>query len=331
MKRRAFLVSAVTSASGLLLPGLSAAQPARPDSKVVRMGILRAGVPAMLSGGPITTTLSKLGWVEGKNIVFDRVYADRDETRLPALAAELVARKVDLIHTMSNPEALAAAGQTKTIPIVFGAVVDPVENGLVKSLARPGGNLTGVATIGPETGRKRMEILKEALPKTSRVGLLMRPPSISPTSARELRLIEESAGPGVKVVAAMATDRRELDAAFSLLTEQRVQALLLAQVAFFSGERKRIVGLAAKHGIPVIAHRSEFTDDGALMSYNASLQDQLRRSLHLADKILRGAKPAEIPVEQPTKFELVVNLKAARALGITIPQSILLRADRVIE
>jgi putative ABC transport system substrate-binding protein len=226
----------------------------------------------------------------------------------PALARELAAK---------NPALIVAS------PLVS---VRATRGG-----AEPGGNMTGVATIGPETGRKRMEILKEALPKISRAGLLMRPPSISPTSARELRLIEESAGPSVKVIAAMAVDGRELDAAFSLLIEQRVQALLLAQVAFFGGERKRILGFASKHGIPVVAHRSEFTDDGALMSYNASLQEQLRRSLHLADRILRGAKPADIPVEQPTKFELVVNLRTAKALGITVPQTILLRADRVIE
>ena len=276
----------------------------------------------------VADTFSELGWVEGRDIVYDVAYADNDRSRLPALAVELVARKPDLIHVMANPEALAALGATRSIPIVFGVAVDPVDIGLVKNLGRPGGNVTGVATLGSETAGKRFQFLKEAMPRIRRVAVLM---NSSATIARELKTIEQAAGAGIKVIPATASEPKELEAAFASLAGNRPEAVIVTQVAFYIGQRKRILELAQKLGIPLIATRSDWADDGALMSYNANLIEQVRRSAQLADKILRGAKPADIPVEQPTKFELVVNLKTAKALGLTIPQSILLQADRVIE
>ena len=273
-------------------------------------------------------TLRELGWVEGRNVVYDRVYAEGDFSRLPALAAELVARKPDLVYTVNNPTALAAHGKTRTIPIVFSSVLDPVSTGLVQSLARPGGNVTGVANIGPELAAKRMQILRGAFPKMQRVGVLM---ISTQQSARALKAVEQTVGTTVRVIPATANTAAELDAAFSLIAESRAEALLLLQTAQFMTERKRVLELAAKHRLPVMGYRTPFADDGALMSYSELLPEQVYRAAHIADKILRGAKPADIPVEQPTKFELVINLKTARALGITIPEKLLLQADRVIE
>ena len=324
--RRKFLIGLAA-----LYANLAHAQPAKPGAKPVRVGILST----VVSAGPqigvklFVATLGELGWVEGRNIVYDRVYAEGDEKRLPALAAELVARRPDLIYVMTNAETFAAAAATRTIPVVCSGMNDPVEFGIVKSLARPGGNVTGVVTLGPETGSKRMQLLKEAVPKIGRVGVLMKPGLVSQT--RELKLIEQAAGAGVKVFPAMANAPEELDAAFAFLAKNRVEGLVVAQVAFFIRERKRILGFAAKQRIPVVAQRPQLADDGALMSYNAIFAEQVRRAAHLADKVLRGTKPADIPVEQPTRFELVVNMKTGKALGITIPQSVLVQATRVIE
>ena len=310
--------------------GVARAQPKVAAGKPVRVGILTTA----RSSGPQTysklfaQTLRELGWIEGQNVIYDRVYAEGDFSRLPALAAELVARKPDLVYTVNNPTALAAHGKTRTIPIVFSSVLDPVSTGLVQSLARPGGNVTGVANIGPELAAKRMQILRGAFPKMQRVGVLMISTQLS---ARALKAVEQTVGTTVRVIPATANTAAELDAAFSLIAESRAEALLLLQTAQFMTERKRVLELAAKHRLPVMGYRTPFADDGALMSYSELLSEQVYRAAHIADKILRGAKPADIPVEQPTKFELVINLKTARALGITIPEKLLLQADRVIE
>jgi putative ABC transport system substrate-binding protein len=198
----------------------------------------------------------------------------------------------------------------------------------VKSLARPGSNATGVANIGYELGGKRMQLLKEVLPKISRVGVLVTP---ARSSSLELKQIEQAAGAGVKVVPAMLKEARELDAALGLLGESRVEAVLTTQISVFSRERRRIMEFASARGIPLIAHVPSMADDGSLMAYASIFSERIDRSAHIVNRILRGAKPADIPVEQPTKFELVVNLKAARALGIKMPEKLLLRADRVIE
>ena len=310
--------------------GVARAQSKGPSGKPVRVGILRAGRASAPQTYPklFMQTLRELGWVEGRNVVYDRVYAEGDFARLPALAAELVARSPDLVYANNNPAALAVFRKTRTIPIVFSAVLDPIDAGLVQSLARPGGNVTGVANIGPELAAKRMQILREAFPKIQRAGVLM---ITGGTSARALKAVEQTVGTTVRVIPAAANTAAELDAGFSLLVEQRAEAVLLLQTALFMTERKRVLDLAMKHRLPVMGYRTPFADDGALMAYSELLSEQVYRAAHIADKILRGAKPADIPVEQPTKFELVINLKTAKALGITIPEKLLLQADRVIE
>jgi putative ABC transport system substrate-binding protein len=274
--------------------------------------------------------MRELGWVEGRNVVYDRVFADDDVARLPGLAAALVKREPDVIFSITGEPSQAAFASTRKIPIVMGSFGDPVERGYVQSLARPGGNVTGILHVGSELGAKRLQILKQALPRITRVGVLVQP--LLAGSAREQKLIAQAAEIlSVTVIPVMVREPKELDAAFASLAKIRVEALLTTHTQLFLTERRRIFDFAAKQRIPVIAHRSEMADDGALMSYSSILTEQIRRAAHLVDKILKGAKPADIPVEAPTRYELVVNLKTAKALGITIPQSILVRADRVIE
>ena len=325
--RRKFLI-------GLTAIYASSARAQAPEraGKPLRVGILATTTQAkyQVFERPFVDTMRELGWVEGRNIVYDRVYADDDETRLPALAAALVARSPDLIHALNIAPALAAFAKTRTIPIVFGAIGDPIGLGLIQNLAHPGGNVTGIANIGWELGGKRLQLLKQALPKITRVGVLVNP--LVAVGAREQKLIEPAAATlGVTVIPAMVKETKELDAAFALLAKNRAEAVLTTQNLQFVNERKRILDLAAKQRIPVVGHRSEFAEDGALISYSAILTGQIRRAAQLADKILKGTKPADIPVEQPTRFELAVNMKTAKALGITIPGEIMLQATRVIE
>jgi putative ABC transport system substrate-binding protein len=315
--------------------GLARAQPAQRAGKTMRVGILSTGTGAATGAGNskiFIDAMREMGWVEGRNIIYDRVYADNEESRLPVLAAELVARAPDLIWVMTGQPLLAAIASTRTIPIVFATYSNVVEQGLVKSLARPGGNVTGMQTIGRELGGKRLQLLREALPKIARVGVLvLRSPDS--TGPQEFKLIEKAAVTlGLTVIPAIAKGVGEFDSAIALLVKNRVEALLVPQNNLFYGERKRILELAASRRLPVAGFRSEFTDDGALMSYGSLLTDQIRRSAQMVDMILKGTKkPADIPVEQPTRFELVVNLKTAKALGITIPGEIMLQATRVIE
>jgi len=272
--------------------------------------------------------MRELGWIEGRNVTYDRVYAEGNPARLPDLAGELVARRPDLLYTTPNAEALALAAKTRSIPIVFGAVTGPVELGLARSLARPGGNATGVANIGSELGGKRMQLLKQVLPNLRRVGVLVVPNT--PSAMNEPQLIGQAAGTGVEVMAAYVKDG-ELGTAFASLAQGQVEAVLMTHTPIFVRQRKRVLELASKLRIPVIGHRSEVAEAGALLSYSSILLEQIRASARIADKILKGATPADIPIEQPTKFELVINLKSANALGITVPQSVLVQADRVIE
>jgi putative ABC transport system substrate-binding protein len=309
---------------------LARAQPA--ERAVKRVGILVTTTKAnyQVQEKAIIDAMRELGWVEGRNVLYDRVYADDDETRLPGLAAALVARGPNLIYAIANAQVLAASAKTRAIPIVFASFSRPVELGLIQSLARPGGNVTGVTNIGWELGGKRLQLLKQALPKITRVGVLIQP--LMQDSLREQKLIEQAAATlDVRVVPAMIKQVDELDAAFATLSKERVEALLITHISIFLNQRKRILDLAARHRMPVVAHRGELADDGALMAYSSVLTEQIRRSVQLADKILKGANPGDIPVEQPTKFELVVNMKTARALGLTIPQPFMLLVDRVIE
>jgi putative ABC transport system substrate-binding protein len=274
--------------------------------------------------------MRELGYAEGRNVVYDRAYANDDETRLPALAAALVGRNPDVIHVISNPTALAVAAETRTIPIVMGASADPVAVGLVKSLARPGGNVTGIANIGFELGPKRLQLAKEALPKISRVGVLVN--ALYPQSLREQELIEQAALTlGVAVSPLSVKQAADLEPAFALGAKSRLEVVLTTHISPFLDLRKRVLEHAARQRIAVVGHRGELADDGALIAYGSVLSDQIRRSAHLVDRVLKGAKPAELPVEQPTKFEIVLNLRTARVLGLTLSQSVLGRADRVIE
>jgi putative tryptophan/tyrosine transport system substrate-binding protein len=276
--------------------------------------------------------MRELGWIEGQNITYDRVYADDQQQRLPRLAAEMVARKPEVLFASVTPVAVAAKQATQTIPIVFGFVTDPVGIGLVKTLAHPGGNLTGMtASVTSLTAPKRVELLREILPSANRIGLLG--DSTDPSSKLGRQQIERLASSlGVTFTYAEAADPAEFEVAVAKLIAERVDAISPIGTAPLVGNlRVRLIELANQKRIPVIAGAASYADAGALFIYGASVEDVLRRSAGLVDKVLKGAKPADTPVEQPNVFELVINLKAAKALGITIPGSILLRADRVID
>jgi len=322
-------------ALGGLSVGLAHAQPAERAGKTMRVGYLGAGTRANFEAGNgkiIFDAMREMGWIEGRNILYDRVHAEGDEKRLPVLAAELVARAPDLIWVITTQATLAAFASTRTIPIVFAGSSDIVERGLAKTMAHPGGNVTGVQNITWEIAGKRLQLLKQALPKLARVGVLVYPgPDTS--GPRELKMIEKAAATlGVSVIPAMTKEVGDFDAAIASLVKNRGEAVLVTSSALFQSQRKRILEPAAARRLPVVGFRSEFAEDGALMSYSALLSDQVRRSAQMVDMILKGTKqPADIPVEQPTKFELVLNLKTAKALSITLPAEILLQANRVIE
>ena len=278
---------------------------------------------------PFFDQMRELGWIEGQNIVYDRVFANDQQQDLTRLAAELVARTPELIFAPPTVAALAAKQATGTIPIVFTTLTDPVGNGLVASLARPGGNATGVINVIESLTPKRLELLHEILPNARRVGFLRDPTERQSDATR--RSADQAAGAlGLTIVWADMSSPSELDAALAKLTGQGVD-VIFASSTIASNLRARIVDLANRKRVPVILNRAAELGAGGLFSYGSSLADQIRRSAQLVDKILKGAKPADIPVEQPTKFELVINLKAAKALGITIPRAVLLRADEVIE
>ena len=315
-------------ASALAAPLASFAQQ---QGKPVRVAILSPTTEAKTqTSKQFVDAMRGLGWIEGRNIAYDRVYADDNASRLPALAAALVARGPDLIHSTSNPVILAVFARTRSIPIVFSASNDPVGSGLVQSHAHPGGNVTGVANIGFELGGKRLQLLKQALPKVTRVAVMVNP--LLPENPRELKLIEDAAKTlGITVIPVIVKEQAEFDAGFTILAKQRIDALLTTHISMFLDNRKRILGFAAARKIPAVGHRGQLADDGALLSYSSILIDQVNRSAQMADKILKGAKPADIPVEQPTKFELAVNMKTAKTLGLKIPASFLVQATRLIE
>jgi putative ABC transport system substrate-binding protein len=269
--------------------------------------------------------------VDGRNVTIEYRFADGRPERLPALAAELVRLKVDII-VAPNPAATEAAKHaTTTVPIVMMGVYDPVRSGLVASLARPGGNITGLsATASPEIVGKLLELLREVAPKVSRVAVLRNP--TNPDAADFSRAVERAAR-ALRVELQVLDVRvpNELDSAFAAMTRDRASALLLLADTMFLLHRTRIATLAAKHRLPTVAGSRDLADAGLLMTYGASVAYAFRHAATYVDKILRGAKPADLPVEQPTKFELVINMKTAKALGLTIPPSLLLRADRVIE
>ena len=271
--------------------------------------------------------LHSLGYVEGKNILIEYRYAEGKLDRLPELAKELVGVKVDLIVTTSTQSVLAAKNATRTIPIVFAAVQDPVASGIVNSLARPGGNATGSSILGPDLGGKRLELLKEVVPKITQVaflsGLIATPVTVKETQAAAQAL-------GLQFQSLEMGDSKDFDRAFEAITKNPAQALLTNPGAIINSHQARIIQFAAKNRLPAMYAGPEFVDAGGLMSYAPSYTDLFRRAAVYVDKILKGVKPAELPVEQPTKFEFVINLKAAKQIGLTIPPNVLARADKVI-
>jgi putative ABC transport system substrate-binding protein len=268
--------------------------------------------------------------VEGQNIVIERRFADGKLDRLPALAAELVNFKVDVIFAPPTTAALAAKKATSAIPIVFALVGDPVGTGFVASLARPGWNMTGLSTINVELGAKRLELLKEAFPTVSRVAVLLNP--TDPSNVLQLKETQRAAQAlGMQLLPIEAQRPEDFDPAFLAMTTGRADALLVMENPINFTHRKLIVDLSNKSRRPAMHALTELVDAGGLMSYSVSYPDQFRRAATYVDKILKGAKPADLPVEQPTKFELVINLKTAKALGLTIPPSLLFRADQVIQ
>ena len=273
--------------------------------------------------------LRQLGWVEGQNIVIEGRYSEGSSERLPTLAAELVRLKVDVI-VAAGFTADAARGATSTIPIVMTNYGDPVESRLVASLARPDGNVTGLTSVAPDLVGKELQLLKEAMPRLSRVAVLSNP--ALPSHTRSLKEAEVAARAlKVRLQILQARSPAELAGTLSVVTKESAEALLVLGDPMFFGERSRIVELAAKRRLPLMCNQAEYAQAGGLLTYGIDQRDNFRRAAPYVDKIFRGAKPADLPVEQPTKFELVINLKTAKALGLTIPPSLLARADEVIQ
>jgi ABC-type uncharacterized transport system substrate-binding protein len=274
--------------------------------------------------------LTKLGWIEGKNITIEYRFAEQKNDRLPELAADLVRLKVDLIVVTSPPPALAAKSATATIPIVMADSGDPVSTGLVASLARPGGNVTGFSSLSYELNTKRLEVLKDAVPKLARVGLL-RPAGGSDRQLKDLRPAALALKLKLEEIATQ-TDTKGLESAFQTAKQKQVGAIMTTTSLPFFAERKQIVELAVKYWLPAIYPQDDFVEAGGLMSYGgADFDDLYRRAAVYVDKILKGAKPADLPVQQATKFEFVINLKAAKQIGLTIPVRVLERANKVIK
>jgi ABC-type uncharacterized transport system substrate-binding protein len=326
------LIGLVLTLSLAFAPFAAEAQQA---AKVARLGFLAlnpAASPHLHEA--FRQGLRDLGYVEARNLVIEYRSAEGKPERFPALAAELVALKVDVIVASSTPAALAAKQATRTIPIVLTGAGDPVTSGLVTSLARPGGNVTGLSVLSPELVGKRLELLTQAVPGVSHVAVLWQPGGgLGERTEKDMLKGAEVAARalGVRLQFLEARGPDEFDKAFSEMTRARAGALTVLPSNMFTNERRRLVDLAAKNRLPAVYPWREGVDAGGLMAYGPDLADLFRRAATYVDKILKGAKPGDLPVEQPTKFDLVINLKTAKALGLTIPQSVLLRADHVIE
>jgi putative ABC transport system substrate-binding protein len=273
--------------------------------------------------------LRELGYVEGENIVIEYRSGEGNRDRVPALAVELVHLKVDVIVTAGASTTRSAKAATTTVPIVMAQDIDPVESGFVTSLARPGGNITGLSTLAPELSGKRLELLKEIVPKLSRVAVLGT--STVPGHSQMIREIERAAKAfSVKLQYLDVLDSKSIENAFRAASKERAEAILTLQSPIVFSQRAQILDLAVKNRLPVMYFQTEYVDAGGLMSYSANLNDLARRAATYVDKILKGAKPSDLPVEQPKKFDFVINLKAAKQIGLTVPPNVLVRADRVI-
>jgi putative ABC transport system substrate-binding protein len=303
---------------------------AQQTKKIPRIGFLSLTPgPSPTSSEAFQQGLHELGYVEGKNIAIEYRYAAGRLDRLPEMAAELVRLNVDVIVTAATPPSQAAQNATKTIPIVMAAVGDPVATGLVASLAKPGGNITGQTIFSSELTGKRLDLLKEVVPRVTRIGVLAYGPT--PFTAHFLRETEAAAQAlGLKLRSLEVLDPREFGNAFAAIIRERAGALLVQQNPLFLEHRQRIVELAAKSHLPAMYEIVDWVEAGGLVAYGVHLPDLYRRAAVYVDKILKGRNPADLPVEQPTKFELVMNLKAAKQIGLTIPPNVLARADKVI-
>ena len=315
-----------------MLFALCSSSQAQQPAKIPRVGYLGLTPPSASSARieAFRQGLRELGYVEGKNIVIEWRYAEGKLDRLPSLAAELVRLTVDVIVTAGPTATRAAKQATFTIPIVMAFDIDPVGSGFVATLARPGGNITGLSTLAPEISGKQLELLKESLPKLSRVAVLGN--STNPGNALALQEIELAAGSfGVQLQYLDVLVPKDIETAFRAASKGRADAVLVLTNSVFNSYQKQLVDLAAKSRLPAIYDRREFVEDGGLISYGVSITDLDRRAATYVDKIFKGAKPADLPVEQPKKFEFIVNLKAAKQIGLTIPPKVLARADKVIK
>ena len=314
----------------LLLAPCSAVEAQQPG-KVPRIGVLNAGasssIPARL--GAFRQGLRDLGYIEGRNIVIELPYTEGKLDRLPDVAAELVRLKVEVMVTTGTTGALAAKEATSTIPIVMTTGADPVAIGLIASLARPGGNITGLTSVSTDLAGKRLELLKETVPRLTRVGILWNPADPGSTAVfKETETVARSLG--VQVQSLEVRSPNDFESAFKAATGGRAHALIIVQTALINAHRTRIVELATKNRLPTMFGEGAHVESGGLMSYAPNSADLFRRAATYVDKILKGTKPADLPVEQPTKFEFVINLKAAKQIGVTIPPNVLARADKVI-
>jgi putative ABC transport system substrate-binding protein len=314
-----------------MLLALSFPAKAQQPKKVPQIGFIGAVSPSALSARleAFRQGLRELGYVEGKNIVIEYRWAEGKLDRLPSLVAELVRLKVDVIVTAGPQATHLAKEATGTIPIVMANDADPVASGVVASLARPGGNITGVSTLAPEISGKQLELLKEIVPRLSRVAVLGT--STIPGNAQSLKETELAAGAlGVQLQYLDILDPKDFETAFRAASKGRAGAVLVLTSPIATFQRPQITDLAVKNRLPAIYDRPEFVEGGGLMSYSVSSTDLFRRAATYVDKILKGAKPVDLPVEQPKKFEFIINLKAAKQIGLTIPPNVLARADKVI-
>ena len=304
---------------------------AQQSRKVPTLGFLSALTPAAVSEHlqAFRHRLQELGWREGQNVTFEYRWAEGKYDRLTDLSTELVRLPVDVIFANSGVAGLAAKRVTSSVPVVFEMLGDPVSSGLISSLARPGGNLTGVSGLGPELSTKQLELLKDIVPQLSRLAVLSNPSNlIAPATLRETENAAKSLG--VKTQSFEAREVDNIEAVFARMKRDRCDALLVVADPMFANHRGRIRALVENYRLPAIYYESRWVPEGGLMSYSPSQLEQFRKAAVLVDKVLRGVKPAELPVEQPTKLELVINLKAATRIGLTIPPNVLARADRVI-
>ena len=340
MRRMAYLSRMVVKSTAtrlavvaavLLLAGPVAAE-AQQAAKVYRIGFVSPASPNIETSQAFRQGIRELGYVEGRNVIIEARYAEAQSERLPDLVAEVLRLKVDVLVVASTPGALAAKSATTTVPIVFAGIIDPVGLGIVASLARPGGNITG-ATFGvggSGFAGKWVELLKETVPTMSHAAVLSN--STNPAMAPLVREIQAAALIlNVKLNVLYAGNAADLDRAFASFGATGAKGIIVVNDPFFVANHVKLVQFAASKRIPAIYFTGLFADAGGLLAYGGSLEDSWRRAATYVDKILKGAKPADLPIEQPTRFELVVNLKSAKALGIAIPNSVLLRADRVIE